>query len=128
MHTSSDTPGEVLRGEALVVEDNMLIAMQAEEILLDLGSTQCHSAGTVKASLEILDAAPIAFALLDINLGNETCEDVAARLHAAGTPFIFASGYNEFPGFYGKFDEVPVVIKPYTQADIARAISQLGVI
>ncbi len=125
MHTSSNPPEGVLRGETLVVEDNMLIAMQAEEILIDLGSSQCHSAGTVKASLEILDTAPIAFALLDINLGNETCEDVAVRLHSAGTPFIFASGYNEFPAFDGKFDEIPVVLKPYTQADIAKAISQL---
>ena len=128
MHTSSSPSQGVLHGETLVVEDNMLIAMQAEEILVDLGSSQCHSAGTVKASLEILDAAPITFALLDINLGDETSEDVAARLHAAGTPFIFASGYNEFPAFDGKFDEVPVVIKPYTQSDIVQAISKLGTI
>lgn len=128
MQTSSEIPEGVLRGETLVVEDNMLIAMQAEEILLDLGSSQCHSTGTVKASLEILDATTITFALLDINLGNETCEDIAARLRADRTPFIFASGYNEFPGFDGKFDEVPVVLKPYTQADIVEAIAKLGTI
>ena len=128
MQDPSDNPAGLLRGDVLVVEDNMLIAMQAEEIMLDLGCTQCHSAGSVKASLEILDATPIGFALLDINLGDETCEQVAERLHAVGIPFIFASGYNEFPGFDEKFHQVPVVLKPYTQSDIAEAISRLDVI
>lgn len=126
MNGSSTGPEGPLRGEALIVEDNLIIAMEAEEILLGLGSPRCHVASTVRASLEILDRASITFALLDIDLGEETCEAVALRLLALGTPFIFASGYDEFPGFSNVFGAVPVVLKPYTEQDIAAAIAGLA--
>lgn len=126
MNGSSTGPEGALRGDALIVEDNLIIAMEAEEILLGLGSPRCHVASSVRASLEILDRAPITFALLDIDLGEETCEAVALRLLALGTPFIFASGYDEFPGFSDVFGAVPVVLKPYTEQDIAAAIAGLA--
>jgi len=122
----SPRSGTKLQGEALVVEDNLIIAMEAEEILLGLGSPRCHVAATVRASLDILDSAPVAFALLDIDLGEETCEAVALRLLSLGTPFIFASGYDDFPGFSDVFGAVPVVRKPYTEDDIAAAIAGLA--
>jgi CheY-like chemotaxis protein len=112
---------------ALVVEDNMIIAMEAEEILRDLGYADCHVCGSVRSALQIIADNPINFALLDIDLGNETSEDIAASLRANGTPFIFASGYNEFPELGPELTGVPVVSKPYTGSDIAAAIAGLGI-
>lgn len=111
---------------ALVVEDNMIIAMEAEEILRDLGYGDCHVCGSVRGALQIMADHPIAFALLDIDLGNETSEEVAASLRANGTPFIFASGYDEFPALAQDLTSVPVVTKPYTSKDIAAAMAGLG--
>jgi CheY-like chemotaxis protein len=111
---------------ALVVEDNMIIAMEAEEILRDLGYVDCHVCGSVRGALQIMADHTISFALLDIDLGNETSEAVAASLQANGTPFIFASGYDEFPELGEELTGVPVVTKPYTGSDIAAAIAGLG--
>jgi CheY-like chemotaxis protein len=110
---------------ALVVEDNMIIAMEAEELLRDLGYADCHVCGSVRSALQILADHPIAFALLDIDLGNETSEEIAATLRTSGTTFIFASGYNEFPELAENLKDVPVITKPYTSKDIAAAIAGL---
>jgi len=111
---------------ALVVEDNMLIAMEAEEILRDLGYVDCHVCGSVRSALKLIADHPIAFALLDIDLGSETSEEIASTLLAQGTPFIFASGYNEYPELARELITVPVVTKPYTAGDVAGVIEKLG--
>jgi CheY-like chemotaxis protein len=113
-------------GSALVVEDNMIIAMEAEEILRELGFADCHVCGSVRGALQVIADQTIAFAVLDIDLGEETCEDIAHALRAAGTPFIFASGYDEFPEFGPDLASTPVVTKPYTGSDIAAAMAGLG--
>lgn len=104
----------------------MIIAMEAEEILRDLGYADCHVCSSVRSALQIIADHAIAFAVLDIDLGNETSEDIAASLLAQGTPFIFASGYDDFPELGQELTRVPVVAKPYTGSDIAAAIAGLG--
>lgn len=104
----------------------MIIAMEAEEILRDLGYADCHVCGSVRGAMQIIADNSISFALLDIDLGDETSEEVAAALQTEGTPFIFASGYNEFPEIPEALARVPVVTKPYTSSDIATAIAGLG--
>jgi CheY-like chemotaxis protein len=111
---------------ALVVEDNMIIAMEAEELLRDLGYGDCHVCGSVRSALQILADHTISFALLDIDLGNETSEEIATSLRASDTPFIFASGYDEFPELAAHLRNVPVITKPYTSKDIAAAIAKFA--
>ena len=111
---------------ALVVEDNMIIAMEAEELLRELGYPDCHVCGSVRSALQIIADNPIGFALLDIDLGDETSEEIAATLQSRGTPFICASGYDEFPQLGDSLAAVPVVTKPYTGSDIAAAIARLS--
>ena len=111
---------------ALVVEDNMIIAMEAEEILRDLGYADCHVCGSVRGALQIIAEHPIAFALLDIDLGGETSEAIAVSLRENGTPFVFASGYDDFPELAEALTGTPVIRKPYTGSDIAAAIKGLG--
>jgi CheY-like chemotaxis protein len=110
---------------ALVVEDNMIIAMEAEELLRELGYDDCHVCGSVRSALQIIADYPISFALLDIDLGDETCEEIAMALRSRGTPFVFASGYGEFPELAEDLAGVPIVTKPYTGSDIAAAIARL---
>jgi CheY-like chemotaxis protein len=114
-------------GAALVVEDNMIIAMEAEELLRDMGFADCHICGSVRGALDLIAVHAIGFALLDIDLGDETSEEVAAALRASGTPFLFASGYDDFPELAPHLADVPVVTKPYTAGDIAEAIARLDI-
>jgi len=111
---------------ALVVEDNMLIAMEAEELLRDLGYENCHVCSSVSNALQVIADHPINFALLDIDLGNETSEEIASTLLARNIPFLFASGYDEFPELPKALVDIPVVGKPYTGSDVAAALAGLG--
>lgn len=104
----------------------MIIAMEAEEILRELGFAECHVCGSVRSALQLIADNAIGFALLDIDLGEETSEPIAAALQANGTPFLFASGYDDFPTVAGELTAVPVITKPYTGSDIAAAIAALG--
>lgn len=117
----------MLAGEALVVEDDMIIAMEAEHLLREAGFADCHVAGSVRRALALLAERDIAFALLDIDLGGETSEEVAAALQARSTPFVFASGYGEYPEFRDSFGDVPIVAKPYVGEDISAALARIAV-
>ncbi|GGC39952.1 signal transduction histidine kinase [Novosphingobium marinum] len=116
----------MLSGDCLIVEDNMIIAMEAEDILGELGCGHCHVAGSVRDALKVIEDNDIRFALLDINLGRETSEEVAFKLARLGISFVFASGYGELKSRPEEFAKVPVITKPYAMKDIRSAIEKLG--
>ena len=104
----------------LVVEDNTLIALDAQESLHDLGVARVAVATCSDDALALIAAEPPEFALLDFNLGAETSEPVARALADRGIPFVFATGYAEIGGLDGA---VRVVRKPYTRDDLAAALA-----
>lgn len=81
----------------LIVEDNLIIGLEAEEIFQSLGSTEVVVVSTARLALQMIEQAaePFEFALLDINLGAETSFGIADRLRDLGVPFAFASGYGD---------------------------------
>ncbi|TCD14248.1 HWE histidine kinase domain-containing protein [Oricola cellulosilytica] len=99
--------------EVMVVEDNLLIAMDAEDALKRLGAQNVTVCPGVDRALEHLEKNPCNFALLDINLGSETSTPVAEELLSRGTPFVFASGYGEKSALPDGLDTVPILSKPY---------------
>jgi light-regulated signal transduction histidine kinase (bacteriophytochrome) len=115
-----------LSGAVLVVEDNMIIALEAEEILASLGAKAVDMAGSVHDALRQIEAAKPSFALLDVNLGSETSLPVAVRLSALGVPFVFATGYGESFRIPPELGAVAMIKKPYTADTLRRALSAGG--
>ncbi len=113
-----------LSGPALIVEDNMIIALDAEDFLTALGAGHVHVSSSVPDAFRVLDETQIEFALLDVNLGTETSEPVARRLQAAKIPFAFATGYGEATSLTKLFPGVPVIQKPYSLEAVAEAIAK----
>ncbi|WP_043338156.1 HWE histidine kinase domain-containing protein [Belnapia moabensis] len=114
-------------GTAMVLEDSTLLAMDAEEILLELGFDKVEVVGTVPAALGVLSrlGRQLAFALLDVNLGDQTSLPAALALHEAGIPFAFATGYGrglELPPELA--EAASVVPKPYRRQDIAELVGR----
>ena len=107
----------------LVVEDNLMIAMDAEMIFERLGSLETAIAPTVEAAVGMLDrrASPFDFGLLDINLGNETSFEVARRLKRDGVPFVFASGYGDSLTLPEDLEDIRILSKPYDK-DMIRGL------
>jgi light-regulated signal transduction histidine kinase (bacteriophytochrome)/CheY-like chemotaxis protein len=112
-----------ITGVALLVEDNIIIALEAEQLLIDLGAESVLVASSVEEALRLLDSETPGFALLDINLGTETSWPIAERLRQLDVPFIFASGYGDAIDFPIEHRQVPVATKPYSKTSIGALIS-----
>jgi light-regulated signal transduction histidine kinase (bacteriophytochrome)/CheY-like chemotaxis protein len=110
---------------ALIVEDNLIIAMAAEVILLDLGARHVDTAASVDQALRSIERTRPGFALLDLNLGNESSIKVAQTLKEIGVPFIFATGYGERAPIPAELSAAPVVQKPYTLEVVENALGKL---
>ena len=106
----------------LLVEDEAIIAMTAEDMLEELGCTTVATASTLGEALAAAETASFDVALLDINLNGEESLPVAARLRVLGLPFVFTTGYGA-PGSSRDYDDVPLVGKPYDMNDLAAAIA-----
>jgi DNA-binding response OmpR family regulator len=76
----------------LIVEDEVLIAMDLQAQLEENGWSVIGPAGTSGQALGLLDSSTPDYAVLDINLGSDTSFAVADRLAQGGIPFLFLSG------------------------------------
>ncbi len=106
---AADLPKDVL-----IVEDNMIIALDAESSILRAGIETVRVASSVAQAMRAIGSHPPEFALLDINLGRETSFAVAEHLDSLGIPFVFTTGYGEDIAFPPKLLGVPRIRKPYT--------------
>ena len=113
----------------LVVEDEALVAMIAEEALSSLGfePRSARSAGEALAQFEM--RAP-SLAVIDVGLPDLRGDELAERLRALAPdlPIVVASGYDEaeLKARFSHDPKIQVVAKPYTEDDLARATRALG--
>ena len=90
-----------------------------------LGAETATSAATVEGALDSIETVRPTIALLDINLGDRTSYPIADRLDELGVPFLFATGYGEQAQLPMNHRGRPVVQKPYTLENVARAMDAL---
>ena len=115
---------KILSGEVLVVEDNLIIAMDAEQIMRDLGAANVQIANSVTKALDILETDDISFAFLDVNLGSETSEPVAEALQSRGIRFVFATGYGDRTALTKAFPDAAIIVKPYDASTVVAGLSK----
>lgn len=103
----------------LLVEDEVLIAMDIESGLEDAGAIVCGPVTRVGDGLPLAEDTEQRFdaAILDINLRGEEVFPIAERLAARNIPFLFHTGHGEIGELQARFHGVPVCNKPiHTQA------------
>ncbi|MBX7247869.1 MAG: response regulator [Caulobacteraceae bacterium] len=114
---------------ALLVEDEPLVAMIAEEALLSLGF-QAQSARNGAEALEALGSFAPNLAVVDVGLPDMRGDELSRRMRAldANLSIIVASGYDEaeLSAKFADDDKVAILPKPYTEGDLARAARSLG--
>ena len=109
----------------LVVEDEALVLINLEDILEQLGCTiaaqamRLADAERLAASVEAPDVA-----ILDVNIGGAKVFPAAQILRERGVPILFATGYGR-DGLPPEWQDHAVIAKPYSEADIARALDGL---
>jgi two-component sensor histidine kinase/CheY-like chemotaxis protein len=111
-------------GTALVVDDDLVIAILAESMLQQLGCGQVTTAGTAGNALELLQTQRVDIALLDVNLGDHTSERVAERLAELGVPTVVTTGYSGTDSVPESMRLLRRLCKPFTQAELAIAVDQ----
>ncbi|MFZ2996908.1 HWE histidine kinase domain-containing protein [Sphingobium sp.] len=118
------TPGLLKGRSVLLVEDNMIIAMDGEDALRDLGA-DVMTAASVASAREAIAIRPVDLAVLDFNLGNETSLPIADLLVERGIPFLFATGYGDGLELPIRFRDMVLVKKPYSGATLAQALEPI---
>ena len=105
----------------LIVEDEVLLAMEVEDVLAEAGCTDIVVAGTVQAALERVRRWRPDGAVLDLNLHGEKSFPVADALDEAGVPFVIVSGHSRsiVPGRHA---ERPFVEKPSHPQQVVRTL------
>jgi light-regulated signal transduction histidine kinase (bacteriophytochrome)/CheY-like chemotaxis protein len=114
----------VLSGVALLVEDSLIIAMDAEDILTRLGASRVVTAATIAQALDEIAQDEFEIAMLDVNLGTETSLPIADALKAKGVPYVFATGYGEQLKLPAAHAAAKVLQKPYTAANVAAVLGE----
>jgi CheY-like chemotaxis protein len=76
----------------LVVDDEFMIALDIEATLLEAGADVVALCMTLSEALSVAALEKVSIATLDIRLGRDTSEAVAALLAERGIPFVFYSG------------------------------------
>ena len=109
----------------LLLEDDALICLDAEEMLRGLGARSVLVAHSVDRAEAIVESAGIDVAVLDLRIGAGRSDGLALALLARGVPFIFTSGYVE-TDLPEALRRVPVVGKPYAADALGSAFAALG--
>ena len=109
---------------ALIVEDEVMVAMYVEDVLTDLGCSVIGIATSLAQALDIAREAAFDFAVLDINLAGDTSFPVADVLRGRRIPFLFVSGYTS-GGVAEAYRNEPRLRKPFRAPDLARAIEEI---
>ncbi len=119
--------GQIELRRILIVEDEMILALNLEDMLMELGHTVVAIATRIKDAIDLAKSCDIDLAILDLNLSGSLSFPVAEILRKRGIPFMFASGYGEnglVEGFQNEF----VLTKPYLPRDLKNAMRDLGLV
>lgn len=116
--------------EALLVEDEPLVAIVAEECLRAIGYEPFVAHSAQEAMQAVEGGLKPDFAVIDVGLPDGRGDDLVGRLrrHQPGLKVVMVSGYeeDELKARFVGDAAVAVVAKPYTELDIARAAERLG--
>ena len=107
----------------LIVEDEVLIALDLAEQLEEAGFEVLGPAVSVAAALELIKSIGCDSAVLDVNLGKETSEPVAQQLVTLGIPFIVLSGYSTIQ-HAPIFSSAPKLRKPAAIEELVALLRQ----
>ncbi len=96
----------------LVVEDEMLVMMMIEDMLADLGCEAITTAATVDQALRHIGSTAFDVAMLDMNLGGSSSEQIADALASHQVPFIYSTG-NTGGDLRQGYSDRPILRKPF---------------
>ena len=114
----ADLTGKTL----LLVEDSMMIALDAQSMLQNCGA-EVELVATTSDARRAIKLNKFDAAILDVNLFTETSFPIAEDLLARSIPFVFATGYGETVVVPERFKHIHVISKPYAEDTLRAALA-----
>ncbi len=110
---------------ALLVEDNMLLAMDLAQTLKKMGAAKVQTVASLKAGIEQAKTGYFDFAVMDVNLRGAPCFPIADQLKTRAIPFVFVSGFNNAVEMPPAHQDVPLLTKPVDEASLSQSLQGL---
>lgn len=110
------------RRRIMVVEDELLVAMNLEDLLEEFGFEVVGPYPTLAEAREALEADDLDGAVLDVNVRGELVFPLASDLVERRVPVIFCTGNAESGRFPPALATLPRVAKPYTPEGLRSAL------
>ena len=124
---ATPTPSRLAGRTVLIVEDEVLIALDIESALEDRGANVrgpitrlCDGLPLAKDKNEKFDCA-----VLDVNLRGEEVFPIAEELQKRGVPFLFHTGHGDSEQLQSRFQGAPVCNKPFQTERLVSEIEKL---
>ena len=114
------------RGRILLVEDEMIVSMWAEDVLTDAGFEIVGPVGRLEAAIDAAAQADIDIALVALNLYGEPAVPVVDALRARRIPFALMTGYPQ-QGLTVDLRVDPILEKPVSIPDLLAVVAELMV-
>ncbi|MEO8531278.1 MAG: response regulator [Deltaproteobacteria bacterium] len=127
MHAGFDMMPALDGINVLLVEDEMMVAMDIEFALQDAGALVVGPVDRVSKGVKLAadDTIQIDLAILDVDLHGEAVFPVAEVLRRRGVPFLFHTGHATRAEIDAKFPGAPVCRKPMMVEHLIRTASRL---
>ncbi len=109
----------------LIADDQPMIALDLAFAIEDAGGLVAGPAASVKEALILLNARPVAGAILDVNLVDGDITPVAEHLIGLGIPIILQTGVGLPSGLAARFPDLVVHIKPCISAILVRQLEAM---
>lgn len=109
----------------LVVEDELVIAMELESLLEGLGCIVLDPAPSIRRALCLLSGERPDAAVLDVNLQGERVTPVAEALQEQDVPFVLVTGYGIERLHEEALESAEYVRKPVDEPRLVAALSRV---
>jgi DNA-binding response OmpR family regulator len=106
----------------LVVEDDLLLAMDLETTLVGAGAVVVDICRSLPKAIARADADDFAVAVLDFSLGSDSVTPLARRLARRDVPFILYTGLQRAEPVLMEWRDYPIVEKPASPHMLVSAI------
>jgi CheY-like chemotaxis protein len=105
----------------LLIEDEPIVAMLAEDLLDSIGCHVVATAATISEAQSAITTLKFDIAMVDINLDGEDGLVLADALKAMAMPYLITTGYDT-RGMSPDHPDATVLNKPYAIAELEAAI------
>lgn len=112
--------------DVLVAEDALIIALDIEDTLTQIGVETVRIVTTVEHALSEIAARAPDFAIVDYNLGDASSEPVMEELLRRAIPLVIATGDSFSPDDVEQLGPIEVLYKPFSRDDITDAVLRIA--